>query len=253
MKFFQDIRLIFKRNFIQALRNPTWLAVGLSTPLLYLVLFTPLLQKLAGGPGFPAGQVLNIFLPGILAFLVFGTGTGEGFQTIFDLRDGLIERFRVTPANRYALLVSPMLSDIAWLFVFITILIVVAIPFGFDAHVSGLLVSFVLLSLLLIITASFSVTVALVNKDISGFAAIISGINLPVLLLSGVLLPLTLAPTWMRVIAHIDPLYYVVEANRLLAQGNIVNGTVGLAFLVMGVLTVATLWWTTRVYRKAVA
>jgi len=253
MKPLRDIALLFKRSFIQALRNPTWLVVGLSTPLLYLALYTPLLQKLAGGPGFPTSHVLDVFLPGMLAFLAFGNGSSEGYQTIFDLRDGLVERFRVTPASRYALLLSPILSDIAWLLIFIAILVAVAVPFGFNAHITGLLVSFVLLALLVIITASFSVSIALINKDISGFSAIITGINLPILLLSGVLLPLTLAPTWMRVIAYFNPLYYVVEADRVLATGDIVNSTVGLAFLVMVLLTVMTLWWATRVYRKAVA
>jgi len=48
---------------------PTWLAVGISTPLLYLALYTPLLQKLAGGPGFPSSNVLDVFLPGMLGYL----------------------------------------------------------------------------------------------------------------------------------------------------------------------------------------
>jgi ABC-2 type transport system ATP-binding protein len=43
-------------------------------------------------------------------------------------------------------------------------------------------------------------------------AAITNGINLPVLLLAGVLLPMSLGPLWMRVIAHVNPLYYLVEA-----------------------------------------
>ncbi len=253
MKSLRDIALLFKRNFIQSFRNPTWLIVGLSTPLLYLALYTPLLQKLAGGPGFPTSNVLDVFLPGMLAFLAFGNGSSEGYQTIFDLRDGLIERFRVTPVSRYALLISPILSDIAWLFIFVAILIAVAVPFGFNAHIAGLLVSFVLLALLVIITGAFSIAIALINKDISSFSAIITGINLPILLLSGVLLPLSLAPTWMQVIAHFNPLYYVVEADRVLANGDIINATVELAFLVTVVLAIGTLWWATRVYRKAVA
>jgi ABC-2 type transport system permease protein len=253
MNLFNEIRILFKRSFIQTLRNPVWVAVGLSTPLLYLALFTPLLQKLAGGPGFPTNNVLDVFLPGILAFLAFGSGTGEGFSTIFELKDGLTERFRVTPASRYALLISPVLADIVWLFIFNTILVGVAKLFGFDIHIAGLLVSFLLLALLLVITATFSVSLALITKEISGFAAVINGINLPILLLSGVLLPLTLAPTWMLVIAHFNPLYYVVEANRSLAAGNIANSAVGLGFLVMAALTAVTIWWATRVYRKAVA
>jgi len=253
MKTLKDISQLFKRSFMQSLRNPTWLIVGLSTPLLYLALYTPLLQKLAGGPGFPTGHVLDVFLPGMLAFLAFGNGSSDGYSTIFDLRDGLVERFRVTPVSRYALLLSPILAGIAWLLIFVVILIAVAVPFGFTAHITGLLVTFALLALLLIVTGAFSIAIALINKDISSFSAIITGINLPILLLSGVLLPLTLAPTWMQVIAHFNPLYYVVEADRILANGDIVNGTVGLAFLVMVLLSIVTLWWATRVYRKAVA
>jgi ABC-2 type transport system permease protein len=253
MNTLREFYILFKRSFIQTLRNPVWVLVGVSTPLLYLALFTPLLQKLAGGPGFPTSNVLDVFLPGILAFLAFGSGTGEGYGTFFDLQGGLIERFRVTQSSRYALLISPILADIVWLFIFSSILVAIAIPFGFDIHIQGLLIVFVLLALLLIITACFSVSIALKSKDIGSFASVMNGIYLPVLLLSGVLLPLSLAPNWMVVIAHFNPLYYIVEANRILAAGNIADSNVGLAFLVMVPLTVVTVWWATRVYRKAVA
>jgi len=69
----------------------------------------------------------------------------------------------------------------------------------------------------------------------------------------GVLLPLTLAPTWMRVIVHLNPPYYVVEASRSLASGSTFNSTVGVAFLVMVPLTTVTLWLATRVQRRMVA
>ena len=128
-----------------------------------------------------------------------------------------------------------------------------AVPFGFDAHISGLLVILILLALLVMVTGAFSIAIALINKEIGSFAAIVNGISLPVMLLSGVLLPLSMAPVWMRVVAHFNPLYYVVEANRVLAAGNIWNSSVGLAFLVTLGLMVVTFWWTTRVFRKAVA
>jgi ABC-2 type transport system permease protein len=253
MKTLRDFSLLFKREFIHALRMPIWLFVGISTPLLYLALYTPLLQKLAGGPGFPTTNVLDVFLPGMLAYLAFMSGSTEGYGTIFSLKDGQVERLRVTPASRVALLLSPILSDIVWMFIFIAILVAVAVPFGFHAHIAGLLVSLVLLALLVIVTGAFSVTIALMTKEISTFASIVSGISLPVLLLSGVLLPLSMAPTWMRVIAHFNPLFYVVDANRLLAANNIWNSTVGLAFLVTGGLVIVTLLWATRIYKKAVA
>jgi hypothetical protein len=67
--------------------------------------------------------------------------------------------------------------------------------------------------------SAFSVATALVTKDISSFAAIINGLNLPVLLLAGVLLPISLGPAWMRVLAHLNPLYYAVEGARALCAG----------------------------------
>ena len=43
MKFVTDVGLLYKRYTLQMLRNPVWLFVGFSTPILYLVLFMPLL------------------------------------------------------------------------------------------------------------------------------------------------------------------------------------------------------------------
>ena len=89
------------------MRNPVWLFVGVSTPMLYLALFTPLLKPLSGAAGLGHGNVLDGFLPGILALLAFASGTGPGFTTIFELRAGVIERLRVTPASRLSILARP--------------------------------------------------------------------------------------------------------------------------------------------------
>jgi ABC-2 type transport system permease protein len=253
MKLMRDIGLLYKRSFTEEMRNGLWVIVGISTPLLYLFLFTPLLKKLAGGPGFPSGSALDVFLPGILAFLAFGSGFSAGYTTIFEIQEGTTERFRVTPVSRLALMLSPILSNIVWLYIFIVILVGAAIPFGFNLHLSGMLVSLVLLALIMVMTSAFSNSIAFITKDVSTLSAVLNGLNLPIMLLSGVLLPLSLGPTWMRVLAYFDPLYYVVEADRKLATGSIVNGTVGLAFLVLIPLTALALWWATRVYRKAVA
>ena len=57
------------------MRNPVWLFVGFSTPILYLALFTPLLKHLAH---LPSNAVLDLFLPGILALLAFSSGVSAG-------------------------------------------------------------------------------------------------------------------------------------------------------------------------------
>ena len=108
MKPARDIGLLFQRYVIQLLRNPVWLIVGFSTPILYLVLFMPLLKHAGGAVGLSSEQVVNLFLPGILSLLAFASGIGLGFSTIFELKAGVIERFRVTPASRLAILTGPI-------------------------------------------------------------------------------------------------------------------------------------------------
>ena len=91
MKTATDTRLLFNRFSLQMLRNPVWLFVGFSTPILYLVLFTPLLDDLSKGRQFGGTSVLDVFLPGILALLAFASGSASGFSTIFELQSGVIE------------------------------------------------------------------------------------------------------------------------------------------------------------------
>ncbi len=253
MKAVRDTGLLFHRYTVQMLRNPVWLVVGFSTPILYLILFTPLLKHALGGPGFTTAAVLDIFLPGILALLAFASGASAGFGTIFELQSGLLERFRVTPASRFAILFGPILSGLVSMLVFDAVVVAVGFGFGFHIHWLGLLVLVVLLWLLATMMAAFSTATALVTKEISSFAAVINGINLPILLLAGVLIPISLGPLWMRVIAHFNPLYYVVAASRFLAAGTFGAPAVWQAFAVMVPLCGLVLFWATRVFRRAVS
>ncbi len=252
-KALQDIGLLFARCVRQLLRNPIWVIMGFSTPILYLALFTPLLRQLAGTGILPGANVLNYFLPGILSLLAFASGLGPGFSMLFELKAGVIERFRVTPASRLAILVGPILATMVMMFAFDAVLVAVGAGFGFSLHGAGLLILAVLLGLLMIVMATFSVAIALATRDIAGFAAVVNGINLPTILLAGVLLPISLGPAWMRVLAHFNPLYYLVQASRTLAGGTLTGSAVWQAFAVLVPLCVVVLAWATSVFRRAVA
>jgi ABC-2 type transport system permease protein len=252
VKTFRDIGLLFRRYTLQMLRNPIWLFVGFSTPILYLALFTPLLKHVAPDLGVQGG-VLEIFLPGILCLLAFASGSSMGFSTIFELQAGVIERFRVTPASRLAILVGPILSGLTMMLVFDGVVVAIGVGVGFQIHWLGLAALAVLLGVLASLMAAFSTATALVTKEINSFAAIINGINLPILLLAGVLLPISIGPLWMRVLAHFNPLYYAVQASRSLATGTFGTPAVWQAFAVLVPLCALVVAWATRVFRKAVA
>lgn len=74
--------------------------------------------------------------------------------------------------------------------------------------------------------------------------------SLPLILLTGILLPMSLAPHWMQVVAKVNPLYYAVQAGRALFSGDFSDSSVPVAFALIAVLAVLTLNWSARSMKK---
>src|SRR2546425_727701 len=77
------------------------------------------------------------------------------------------------------------------------ILILLSLPFGLSVHPVGVLLMLVLLALVALLFASLAYSCALWLKSEDSFAPLMFTATLPLLLLSGVLLPMTLAPAWL--------------------------------------------------------
>jgi ABC-2 type transport system permease protein len=253
MKTLRDIWLIFVRYLIIFLRNPVWVVVGVLQPLLYLLLFAPLLKAIASTPGFPPGGAYNVFVPGLLIQLGLFGASGVGFSLIAELREGVVERMRVTPVSRLALLLGRALRDMLTLLVQSLLLILAALPFGLDIHPAGLVIMLALIALIGLLTASISYALALKLRDEDSFAPLIFTATLPLLLLSGVLLPLSLAPAWLRDIADVDPLSYAVDAARSIFNNHVLEGTVAKGVIIMGALAILAVIWAARSFSTAVA
>ena len=252
MRILRDTALMYQRKLLETLRAPAWIVVGLTAPLLYLVLFAPLLHNFVGGPGFPTANVLDVFVPGILALMAFSAGTGAGWIVIHELDTGVIERFRVTPVSRLAMLMGTVLRDVTMFVLPAILVIVVAIPFGYHPSWPAIPLLLLLLCLVTAATSATSSALGLTLREIGPLAAIVTGLTLPLTLLSGVLLPLSLAPIWMQTLAYANPLYYAVEASRALSAGDFDGTIVFQAWAVLFALVLVVLTWATRTYQRAV-
>jgi len=218
VKVLRDTWLVFQRYLGLLLHNPAWIAVDVIQPLLYLLLFAPLLKSIASTPGFPPGGAYNVFVPGLLIQLGLFGAAGVGFSLIAELRAGVVERFRVTPVSRLALLLGRALRDILTLLVQSILLIICSIPFGLRINLEGALIVLGLVALIGLGMASISYAAALWLKSEDSYAPLIFSATLPLLPLSGVLLPLTLAPEWLRRLAAAHPLAYAVAGARAVAN-----------------------------------
>ena len=185
MKCLTDIRLLYWRKILATLRNPVFIFMGITIPFLYLALFSPLLKAFASTRGFPTTNVLDIFVPGLLAIIAFSGGIFAGFGMIDEVRGGVIERLRVTPTSRFSLLAGPVFRDITTVFFQSLLFVLIAYFFGFRTSLPGILLLFLLLALLVTITSSLGNALGLLLKSEDKLAPIVHGINLPILLLSG--------------------------------------------------------------------
>ena len=253
MKLARDTWLVFGRYFGLFIRNPVWVAIGVVQPLLYLLLFAPLLKSVATVQGFPAGGAYNVFVPGLLVQLGMFGAAGVGFSLISELRFGVIERLRVTPVSRVALLLGRAVRDVLSILSQSLILILLALPFGLSIHPLGVVIVLALIALIGLLTASIAYAVALWLRSEDSYAPLIFTSSLPILLLSGVLLPLGLAPQWLRTIAAANPLSYAVDAARALFIDHPGDPSVVKGVVIMLVLAVLAVGVGARAFGRAVA
>jgi ABC-2 type transport system permease protein len=241
--------VIFQRQLRILLRNPVWVFFGLTQPILYLALFGPLLKNVSGG-GLGGDNAWRIFVPGLLLQLaIFGAGFA-GFGIIQELREGVIDRQRVTPARRISLIMGRTLQNMVTIGVQGAVLVLVALPFGLRASWSGIVSSVVIICLLALGISAASYAMGLILKDEDAFAPFIQGVSLPLLLLSGVLLPMSLAPAWLRHTSQANPLTYVVDATRALFRGDFGDHHVWVGALVTVGLGALLAWWGTRTFQR---
>lgn len=250
MSFIRDTWIVFTRAMRLSIRNPIWVILGLIQPILYLTLFGPLLEAVASAPGFPPGDAWQVFVPGLLVQLGLFGAAFVGFGLIEEWRSGVVERMRVTPASRTSLLLGRILRDVVVLFVQGTILILSALLFGLEAPVDALMAGLAVVVLLGAAFSAMSYAVALKTKSEDALAPLINGIVVPVLLLSGILLPMDLAPGWLQTLSDLNPLRYVVDGVRAIFLGDIVSSEAAWGIVATIALLLVGVVYGNRTFRK---
>ncbi len=245
----RDTWNVLTRELKPVVRDPFTLIFSLVQPLVFLGLFAPLL---IGQSGMPAGETLQWFVPGVLVMIVlFGTGaTGSNLQ--YEMMTGSHERTLVAPLSRSSLLVGRALKEIAPIIAQSLIIVVIAMPFGFRVHPVGLIVGLALLAVFGVGLGALSYTLALATKDREWlFWGVQQTLIFPLMILSGMLLPLDVAPGWMRVVAAVNPLNWVVQAARALLAGELGDIVVLWGWVAALALAAVGLWAGVRAIRKS--
>ncbi|MFE1881150.1 ABC transporter permease [Streptomyces diastatochromogenes] len=243
-----DTALVYGRYLRQSLRSRFALLFGVLTPLLYLLFFGPLLTDLPLGEQGSSWQVL---VPGLLLQLGLFGALFAGFTIIMENAQGVVDRMRVTPVSRLALLLGRVLRDATVFVLQAVLLVLAAVVMGLRAPLPGILIGFAFVALLTLSLASLSYALGMKVRTPQEFGPLINAVSMPSMLLSGLMLPMALAPTWLDVLSHFVPFRYLVDAVRDAYVGQYTS-----AHMLYGVLVAAgfaglAVTVGTRVFRTA--
>jgi len=252
-----DVAAVWTRETLTIVRDPFSLVFSLLQPLVFLGLFAPLLAGVAGdglgGGQLGPGGTLQWFLPGVVVMItMFGTSmTGSNLQ--FEIMTGAFERILATPLSRAALMIGRALKELTPLVVQALVIVLVAVPFGFRLYPLHVLVGLAILGVFGVGIGALSYALAIAARTSEWiFWAVQQTLLFPLLILSGMMLPLEAGPAWMRTAALFNPLTYIVDAERALLAGSFADTDVLWGFVAAAVTCAVGLWVGIRRTRKTV-
>ncbi len=235
-------------------RDPWELLTRAVQPALWLLIFGEVFVRVrgiaTGGVGY-----LSFLAPGVLAQSTLFIAIFYGIIVIWERDLGILQKLLVTPAARTALVLGKGLAASVRGLAQSVIVYVLAAAIGVPLHFGILSIAGVLVfvSLGAVLFSTFSLAIACLLKTRERFMGIGQVLTMPLFFASNAIYPLTLMPRWLRVVAAVNPLTYLVDALRTLMVGAAPDSfSLWLDFAVLALLAVAMVFLAARLYPKVV-
>jgi ABC-2 type transport system permease protein len=210
----------------KVLRDPTELFTRAVQPTLWLVVFGQVFSRVRG---IPTGNVsyLAFMTPGILAQSVLFAAIFYGIAVIWERDLGIIHKLLVSPAHRVSFVLGKAISSgfRGAMQCVIIYLLALALHIQIQWRVLPILGVFAGVAMGSAIFATFSLIIACIVKSRERFMGIGQVLTMPLFFASNAIYPLALMPKWLRVVALVNPLTYLVDALRglMIAGGQSVH------------------------------
>jgi ABC-2 type transport system permease protein len=209
--------------------DPTELVTRAIQPMLWLLVFG---QVFAQSHSIPTGGMdyMAFLAPGILAQSVLFVAIFNGISVIWERDLGIVHKFLVSPAPRTALVLGKALA--AGVRALVQAVIVYAIAVGLDVKLTWSVPALLGMAALVLLGAglfsTFSLIIACIVKTRERFMGIGQVLTMPLFFASNAIYPTSIMPAWLKMVAHANPLSYLVDGLRSLMVADSVS-TLGLA------------------------
>jgi ABC-2 type transport system permease protein len=220
--------------------DPTELLLRAVQPALWLLVFGEVFTRVRVIPTPNDMPYIDFMAPGILAQSVLFIAIFSGMTIIWERDLGIVHKFLASPTPRGALALGKALSAGVRAMSQAIVVYLLALILGVSLNWSPLNLIGVLVIIVLCAAtfSAFSLMIAFLTKTRERFMGIGQVLTMPFFFASNAIYPISIMPTWLKVIAHINPLTYAVDALRdLMLKGGTSSFGLPLDF---GVLVLAT-------------
>ncbi|MQL51915.1 ABC transporter permease subunit [Desulfofundulus thermobenzoicus] len=248
-----DMVVIIEMELRKLRHEPTELFTRAVQPVLWLLIFGQAFSKVRA---FDTGGVTyqTYMTPGILSQSVMFTAIFFGLSTIWERDMGILQKFLAMPIPRLALVLGKALAAgvraLSQVIIIFLLAAITGIPLHW--HPALLLAAAGVVILGAVFFATLSMIIAAIVKTRERFMGIGQLITMPLFFASNALYPISIMPDWLRVVASVNPLSYMVDFLRgALVAGQLTNWQAD-----VGVLLVACILATavgTYLYPRVIA
>lgn len=234
--------------------DPVELLTRAVQPTLWLAVFGQVMARIRGVPTGGLGY-LDFMAPGILAQSVLFIAIFYGIAAIWERDLGVLHKYLVSPASRTALVTGKALS--AGIRALSQAAVVYGLALLMGIHVRVTLPSVVAVLVLVVLGSALfsmlSLIIACLVKTRERFMGIGQVLTMPLFFASNALYPLSLMPTWLRVLSVVNPLTYEVDALRaLMVRGGMSLFGIGTDLGILLAWTVFLILAAARLYPRIV-
>jgi ABC-2 type transport system permease protein len=200
-------------------RDPSELIMRAVQPALWLLVFGQAFGRLRA---VPTGGVpyLAFLTPGILAQSVTFISIFYGIAIIWERDMGILQKYLATPMRRSALVLGKQLGASTRAISQAVVILVLSWLVGVRLHVGWNVIAVLILVILgAAFFAGMSMVLAALLKTRERMMGIGQVITMPLFFSSNALYPISIMPAWLKVVATINPMTYLVDGLRGLLLG----------------------------------
>jgi ABC-2 type transport system permease protein/oleandomycin transport system permease protein len=246
---FSDAIVIARRNLLTIIRTPQLLVFSTIQPVMFVLLFR---YVFGGAIHVPTKSYASFLLPGVFVQTVVFGSTTAAVALAYDLKGGIVDRFRSLPMARSAVLAGRTAADAVRNLFVILLMVLVGYAVGFRFQ-GGVLAAMGAMGIALLFGYAFSWFFAMVGllvrdpetAQVAGFVPLF-----PLVFASSIFVSPQTMPSWLRAFAQHQPITAVANAVRGLSLGTATTSDVVTALLWIAAMLVIFAPLATWRYRK---